>query len=163
MTNQHHRLYRNQNNKVIAGVCSGLGEYLNIDVTIVRLVWILFTFLGGAGIFAYIIACFIIPRNPNETGGTAPPHSNDYTAVRVFGFLFIGAGIVILLDNLDILSFHHWWNMTEDFIFPGLLILAGIFFLTAQRNINTWNTKRNRRAGGTTASGSASARGTFGR
>ena len=136
MTNQQHRLYRSQTNKVFAGVCSGLGEYLNIDVTIVRLVWIVITFLGGAGIIAYILAYFIIPEKPIEPGVVAPQQNHDMSAARIFGFLFVGAGIIILLDNLDILSFHRWWNMSEEFVFPGLLILAGVYFLTKRKTIS---------------------------
>jgi phage shock protein PspC (stress-responsive transcriptional regulator) len=136
MTNQQRRLYRSQTNKVFAGVCSGIGEYFNIDATIVRLVWILITFLGGAGIIAYILAYFIIPEKPIESGGTAMPQNHDLSAARIFGFLFVGAGILILLDNLDILSFHRWWNMSEEFVFPGLLILAGVYFLTNRKTIS---------------------------
>lgn len=55
------RLYRSKTNRVIAGVCGGIGEYFNIDPTIVRLLWIMFVFLGGSGILAYIIAWIIIP------------------------------------------------------------------------------------------------------
>ena len=120
---------------MLAGVCSGLGEYFNIDTTIVRLIWILITFLGGAGIIAYILAYFIIPEKPIESGSTAPQQHHDLSAARIFGFLFVGAGILILLDNLDILSFHRWWNMSEDFVFPGLLILAGVYFLTKRKTI----------------------------
>ena len=47
---------------MICGVCGGIGEYFNIDPTLVRLAWVLFSFLGGAGIPAYIIAAIIIPR-----------------------------------------------------------------------------------------------------
>ena len=50
------------NNKVIAGVCGGLAEYLNIDPTIVRLVWVLATLFVGCGILAYIIALIIMPQ-----------------------------------------------------------------------------------------------------
>lgn len=56
------RLYRSKKNRVIAGVCGGIGEYFNIDPTIIRLLWILFIFLGGSGILAYIIAWIIIPQ-----------------------------------------------------------------------------------------------------
>lgn len=52
---------------MIDGVCAGIGEYFNIDPTLVRLAWILFCALGGSGIIAYIIAAIVIPRNPNET------------------------------------------------------------------------------------------------
>lgn len=56
------RLYRSNTNKVIAGVCGGIGEYFDIDPVIIRLIWILFLFIG-AGIFAYIIAWIVIPRS----------------------------------------------------------------------------------------------------
>ena len=57
------KLYRNTTNKMIAGVCSGLGEYLNIDPTIIRLIWALIG-LTGAGLLAYLIAALIIPEKP---------------------------------------------------------------------------------------------------
>ena len=59
------KLYRNTNEKIIAGVCSGLAEYLNIDATIVRLIWALIG-LSGAGIVAYLIAALIIPEKPSD-------------------------------------------------------------------------------------------------
>ena len=59
------KLYRNTANKMIAGVCSGLAEYLNIDPTIVRLIWALIA-LSGAGLLAYLIAAIIIPEKPSN-------------------------------------------------------------------------------------------------
>lgn len=61
------RLYRIVEGKMIAGVCGGIAEYLNIDPTVVRLIWALLA-LGGAGILAYIIAALIIPVKPLELG-----------------------------------------------------------------------------------------------
>lgn len=55
------KLYRAEEGKMLAGVCAGVAEYFDIDPTIVRLAWVLFTFLGGSGLIAYIIAIFIIP------------------------------------------------------------------------------------------------------
>ena len=60
------RLYRSGKNKVLGGVCGGIGEYLGIDPVIIRLLWILAIFGWGVGIFAYIIAWIIIPRNPKH-------------------------------------------------------------------------------------------------
>ena len=59
------KLYRDTSNKLIAGVCSGLGAYLNIDPTIVRLIWVLVG-LTGAGIVAYLVAALIIPEKPSN-------------------------------------------------------------------------------------------------
>ena len=62
--NNVRRLYRSRNNRMLGGVCFGLADYLNIDPTIVRIAWVLFTALGGAGLLAYIICWIIIPENP---------------------------------------------------------------------------------------------------
>lgn len=59
------KLYRDTQSKMIAGVCSGLGAYLNIDPTVVRLIWALVG-LTGAGIVAYLIAALIIPEKPSN-------------------------------------------------------------------------------------------------
>ena len=59
------KLYRNTGNKMIDGVCAGLGDYLNIDPTIVRLIWALVG-LTGAGVVAYLIAAIIIPEKPAD-------------------------------------------------------------------------------------------------
>lgn len=57
------RLFRSNSNKIIFGVCGGIGEYLDIDPTVIRLLWVLFTALSmGAGILVYIIAALIIPK-----------------------------------------------------------------------------------------------------
>lgn len=65
---EHHkgsfkRLFRSRENRVIAGVCGGLGEYFNIDPTLIRLIWILVSLLSlGLGLFAYILAWIIMPE-----------------------------------------------------------------------------------------------------
>lgn len=56
------RLYRSTQNRLLCGVCGGIGEFLNIDPTIVRLVWSLFAMMG-AGIVFYILAAIIIPSD----------------------------------------------------------------------------------------------------
>ena len=56
------KLCRSKRNQMLCGVCGGIAEYLNIDATIVRLVWALFAILGGTGVLFYIIAAVIMPR-----------------------------------------------------------------------------------------------------
>lgn len=59
---ENKKLYRSSTNCMLAGVCGGIGEYFNIDPTLIRLAWVLFSALGGSGILAYIIAAIIIPK-----------------------------------------------------------------------------------------------------
>lgn len=58
------KLYRSNKNKMLAGVCGGIGEYFDIDPTLIRLGWVVLCAFAGSGIIAYIIAAIIIPRNP---------------------------------------------------------------------------------------------------
>lgn len=56
------KLCRLEKGKIIAGVCAGMAEYFSIDVTVVRLCWVLFSLFAGCGILAYIIALIIMPK-----------------------------------------------------------------------------------------------------
>ena len=55
------KLYRTDYNKMIGGVCNGIAEYLDIDPTIIRLLFVCLAFAGGCGVIAYIIAMLIMP------------------------------------------------------------------------------------------------------
>jgi len=57
------KLKRSATSKMICGVCGGIGEYFNVDPTVIRLIWAILTFLGiGSGIIVYIIAAVIMPE-----------------------------------------------------------------------------------------------------
>lgn len=58
------RLYRSITDKKIAGVCAGLGNYFDVDPTIVRLLAVVFVLAGGSGLLAYIIAWIVVPEEP---------------------------------------------------------------------------------------------------
>ena len=63
MNTDYKQLTRSTTNRMIAGVCAGLGEYLNIDPTVVRLLFILGFFLSGPGILvAYLIMAIVVPE-----------------------------------------------------------------------------------------------------
>ena len=55
------KLYRSMTDKKLCGICGGIGDYFEIDSTVVRLLWVLFTLCGGAGLLAYIICALIVP------------------------------------------------------------------------------------------------------
>jgi phage shock protein C len=56
------RLFRSRKDRILGGVCGGLGNYLNIDPVLVRVVWAILFFAAGAGLLAYILAWIIIPE-----------------------------------------------------------------------------------------------------
>ena len=69
------KLYKSRTVKTIAGVCGGLEDYFNIDVTIIRLIWVALTIATGIfpGVFAYVAAALIIPDEPVS-------YSKDYSS-----------------------------------------------------------------------------------
>ncbi|MBN1320079.1 MAG: PspC domain-containing protein [Thermoleophilia bacterium] len=58
------RLRRSRTEKMLGGVCGGLGEYFNVDPTIIRVLWVVITLLGGAGVIAYLILWVVMPQEP---------------------------------------------------------------------------------------------------
>ena len=56
------KLRKSSVNKKLCGVCGGIAEYFIVDPTVVRLLWVLFSVAGGAGLLAYIIAAIIMPE-----------------------------------------------------------------------------------------------------
>ena len=66
------RLYRCYHDRKIAGVASGLAEYLDVDVTLVRILWFVSIFFGGLGLLLYIIMAIVVPMEPDERYASAP-------------------------------------------------------------------------------------------
>ena len=58
------KIYKSRTDKKIDGVCAGIGEYFDIDPTLIRLVWALAILCAGTGLLAYVIAAIVIPRKP---------------------------------------------------------------------------------------------------
>lgn len=63
------RLYRSETDRMLGGVCGGLGEYLGMDPTLVRLIFVLLFLVGGHGLLVYLIMLIVVP---NEPIGAAP-------------------------------------------------------------------------------------------
>jgi len=62
------RLYRSRKEQMLGGICGGLGEHLDVDPSIIRLVWLVVTLLSlGTGIIVYLAAWIIIPQSPGES------------------------------------------------------------------------------------------------
>jgi phage shock protein C len=66
---------RSRVDRKIAGVCAGFAEYFDLDVTVVRVVWLIVALFGGGGVLAYIIAWIVMPEEPEYVPVT-PPATN---------------------------------------------------------------------------------------
>lgn len=78
MTNNK-KLYRSETNKIFAGIIGGLGEYLDVDPTLLRLAWVVLVVLTGIfpGVIAYFVALFIVPAPPHGAGSEAATPTDD--------------------------------------------------------------------------------------
>ncbi|HET7713788.1 MAG TPA: PspC domain-containing protein [Patescibacteria group bacterium] len=139
-------LHKSQTNRVLAGVCGGLGEYFDIDPTLVRVAFILLFFSGGLGIFLYLALMVVMP-DPGST--TSEPMSNlkkeaeklQTSSIRNpslrpgSGWLpaaLIILGLVLLLDNLDLLRrFVPYYRLEQ--LWPLVIIFLGLWLLLRRR------------------------------
>jgi len=123
------RLCRSTGNKVIAGVCSGVAEYFEIDPTIVRIIWLL-SIIPGIGIIAYIVCWLAMPENTsaNYVAGSEAKGSSEQNSVdkdrskRILGIALIIIGSLFLLER-----FFRWFDMS--IVIPLGIIAVGLFVL----------------------------------
>ena len=74
MNTEIKRLYRSRTERMIGGVCGGLGEFLNVDVTLVRLLFVLGAIFGGPGLVVYLVMLFVVPEEPLAGNTVITPH-----------------------------------------------------------------------------------------
>ena len=60
------KLYKSNTDKKLDGVCAGIAEYFDVDPTVIRLAWVIFSLCGGSGLLAYIICAIVMPRKPED-------------------------------------------------------------------------------------------------
>lgn len=137
-------LHRSSTNRVIAGVAGGLGEYFDIDPTIIRIIFILLTIFGGSGILIYLVLWLIMPSE----GATSLP--NDHIRKSVFeiretvrsfahdlrtgestnerkmwfGVIILVIGLLFLFNNFGVFGFY-----TLDRFWPLVVIIVGLLLL----------------------------------
>lgn len=76
------RLYRSTEDRMFAGVCGGIADYLEVDPTLVRLVFVALTFLGGPGILIYIVLMLIVPESPPRKQKAKNPPYHETSVVQ---------------------------------------------------------------------------------
>jgi phage shock protein C len=63
---QTRRLYRSRTDRKLAGVCGGLAQYSNIDVTLLRVLFVVLALLGGPGLVIYLLMWILVPQEPED-------------------------------------------------------------------------------------------------
>jgi len=144
-------LYRSESDRMLGGVCGGLGDYLGIDTTLVRLFFALLFFGSGIGLLAYLALWIIMPNETSEQAGKSfeenlKDSGKNFSsrvqtvgeefgeAVRsphpktgvIVGISLIALGGILFIENLNV----HWLRWVSfDILWPVLLIIGGIVVL----------------------------------
>jgi len=138
------KLYRSGENKVFAGVCSGLGEYFQMDPLIFRIIFVVLALSNGAGILAYLVLVFIVPertngiiKKMNEKGFEEMVESSAKVIEKeannisgkiqnrnLIGFFIIAVGIILLINQFYPMNF-----INGRIIGPAALVLLGALIL----------------------------------
>ena len=154
------RLQRSVTDRIIAGVCAGVGEYFDIDPTLVRVAFVLLGFVSGIGILAYVILALLMPRAGevaapvgdraragiddlgegatrlagqarsmyHEARGAYGGFGRRATGQIIVGVIFVLVGSLLLLSN-----FVNLWLLGWRFIWPLLIVIAGLFIVFRAR------------------------------
>ena len=115
------KLYRSRTNSMIAGLCGGLGEYLNVDPTILRVVAVLLIFADGIGLLAYLVGWILIPRRPGMEAEVVTEERSELSRLLP-GLALIVIGLIFLLNNLVL-----WFRFS--YLWPLVLIVLGVAIL----------------------------------
>ncbi len=141
------RLYRSETDQIIGGVASGLGDYFDLDPSLVRVMFLVLTFAGGSGLLLYFALWLVLPRESKVKQGAASKETlednaremetkaketitrlqqdtNSQAAEKRKQWLGIGllvVGTLIFLSNLNIIDFDLVWPLTLIFIGAAIL------------------------------------------
>jgi phage shock protein PspC (stress-responsive transcriptional regulator) len=150
------RLYRSRTDRVLFGVAGGMADWLDVDPSVVRLVWALLVVFGGAGLILYIIAAIVIPEEPwavaapgmapatGEPGAAPAPGMASTTDPRAewraaraarraergnnAGIIF---GVILILAGAWFLLKSYVPLLDDRWLWPGILVVIGVLLVVA--------------------------------
>lgn len=145
------RLYRSVVDRVIGGVCAGIGDYLNIDTVIIRIIFVLLAIFGGGGVIIYIVLWIVLPEEyPNiynastntyntmenekqnqenqhqqdQTGGSPYGHGQNYPKRKHSGSMV--GGIILIAIGAMFLVDEFVYAVSFGDLWPIILVVIGI-------------------------------------
>jgi len=115
------RLRRAVDDRVIAGVCGGLGRYFGADPVWFRVAFVVLTVGGGSGVLLYLVAWLVIPeQGPGDTATTTAATIGEHGPI-IAGIALTAVGLMLLIDNLV-----PWFDRV---MWPMVVIAAGLALL----------------------------------
>jgi len=148
------KLQRIEQDQMIAGVCTGLAEYFDVDVTWIRIAFVIAVIAGASGILAYIVLWIAVPKRPclpvygqfnvdykvNEPNNLINPsfsqkRKGNGKGRLIAGSIFIFFGSFFLLNEFDLIP--HWVEFHN--LWPLILIAMGLYTIANSKKKEPWN------------------------
>lgn len=149
------RLTKSSTDKMVCGVCGGLGEYLSLDPVILRLLFVILTISGGSGILIYIVLCIVLPEQGSAAKSTQEVVKEntqnlettiedaaanvEKLAMKKNTQTWLGLGVIVLgalllANNFGYLVFADIARLFVRTLWPIVIIALGIIILTRSKN-----------------------------
>jgi len=133
------QLYRSKTDRVLGGVSGGLADYFEVDSTLIRIIFIILFFSGGAGLLLYLVLWLIIPSRPGKKIAEEDTIKENVEEIKTraeeighkqgrqwFGILLLSLGVIFLLRNLG------FFRIFVGRLWPIVLVIIGIIMLTRE-------------------------------
>lgn len=118
-------LRRSKTDRVVGGVCGGLGRYLGIDPVILRIAFVLLAISGGSGVLLYLIAWIAIPEEREGDPVGKSEHSGSYTGRLIVGGTIIVVGSILLVSTV--------FPAIDQYLWPLAIVAVGAFIVLGGR------------------------------
>jgi len=118
------RLLRSRRDRMIGGVCGGLGRYLNVDPVLLRIAAVALALAGGVGVLAYLVAWVLIPEDTADEAVPSGPRTDRHGTALVVGAALIALGALLLVRELV-----PWF--TAAYFWPLVVVGVGLLVLTS--------------------------------
>ncbi|HEU4320582.1 MAG TPA: PspC domain-containing protein [Acidimicrobiia bacterium] len=125
-TEETRHLYRSNEQRVIAGVCGGLGEYFAVDPVWFRLGFVVLALAGGSGVLIYLLMWLILQPRPDGYAPPANPGRKQVPGAAILGLVFMVVGTVALVNTIA-----PWMG---QYVWPVILVAGGLALLLGGLN-----------------------------
>lgn len=115
------KLRRNPDDKVVAGVCGGLGRYFGVDPVFFRLAFVVLAIGGGSGVLLYIVAWLIIPEEKPGESVTGERATLGSQGPAIAGVVLIAVGLMLLVNNVL-----PWFDKV---MWPAMIVAGGLVLI----------------------------------
>jgi phage shock protein C len=123
-------LRRSRSDRVVGGVCGGIGQYFGVDPVLIRIVAVALALSGGTGVLAYLIAWIAIPEDDSEPEPhpwQPPRRAASSTVTLVLGAVLVVVGVLLLLRQVI-----PWFGL--ELTWPILLVMVGALIIASARS-----------------------------